>query len=232
MGKRPLRVLLEQTVNTCTNLEHLVAYTCANPPAASPQVSPKAGDRDTVSSPRQQVRKLVVDDRLHTQEIVSRMQGMLSRNTVKQYIKEIYGACRKEGILLAPIGPIPKECMVRHPHRQTSKSISPTHVQVGAQINRFRIRRGLDAPTFSRTLGFANQMSIRTMELGMHDFKLSELQRLTAALGSELSVLLQAPNVVGASSSASQPTRSPGEIVPQRHEQGRDRAPTSGADWS
>ncbi len=119
------------------------------------------------------------------------MEGMLSRNTVKQYIKEVYAACRKAGLVVDPIEPLPKEYMVRHPHSQTSTAISPTHVHVGAKINRFRLKRGLDAPSFSRALGFANQMSIRTMELGMYDFKLSELQRLTAAIGSELSVLLQ-----------------------------------------
>lgn len=141
-------------------------------------------------SPRQQVRKLAIEDGLHPQEITSRMQGVLSRNTVRQYVKEAYAAFRKEGIALPPI-PRNEKLKGRHPHSQARASISPTHVRVGAMINRLRTETGLDAPTFAQRLGFSNQMSLRSMELGMHDFTLSELQRLASVLSLRLSKLLQ-----------------------------------------
>ncbi len=161
---------------------------CASSLATDPH-DPR-GDK-MLMSPRQQVRKLVVEDRLHPQEIIMRMQGVLSKNTVKQYIKEDHAELRKKGIVLGPIRAHPDEYRIHHPHNHANQSVSQVHVRIGAQINRFRTHKHLDAPTFSKIIGFSNQLSLRSMELGTHDFTLSELQRLAIILGLEVSALLE-----------------------------------------
>lgn len=146
------------------------------------------------TSPRQQIKDWILNEHKHPQDIVAAMAGILRPASTKQYIKETYAEARAKGITLPPMQE-PRTQAAQHPHKLGTRLISAEHTRIGVRINLHR--RGLDmnAPTYSRTYGVGNQMSLRAMEVGSHDFTLSELQRIAAALGTDVISLLQPPGV-------------------------------------
>lgn len=70
------------------------------------------------------------------------------------------------------------------------KPLSARHIRIGLQISRFRdIDNELNCEEFAEMIG-TNRLTARMMELGLYDFRLTDLEKLSETIGVPLQQLL------------------------------------------
>lgn len=70
------------------------------------------------------------------------------------------------------------------------KPLGPLHIHVGLKIARYReVENGYSCSDFARLID-SNRLTVRMMELGLHDFSMSELCRISTTLNLSVADLI------------------------------------------
>jgi transcriptional regulator with XRE-family HTH domain len=140
---------------------------------------------------RDEVRQLLLGKGMRSSDIMKAMSGRLSPNSVRKYISEALRSLDAAAIKALRLEQGKSAATSRGRAFIDRKSISQTHIRIGSKLAWFRTQEGMEPQVFANHHKFSNRIAIRAMEQGIHDFTLSELQRIAEILGVTLSELTE-----------------------------------------
>jgi len=135
------------------------------------------------------VRGYILDEGLSKSEIVERLKGRIAPTSVGSLIRDVLrDHADQTGVYLQ----LKKRRSGGFARLSTGKAVSQLHQAVGVRLNNFRtIKSDLSVYEFCQRYEFSNHIRIRQMEMGQHDFSLSELMRISEITGHELEELVK-----------------------------------------
>lgn len=142
---------------------------------------------------KDEVRDFFLNQGKSVSEIHQAMANRLAYHTVRKYVYDLVKTLSNEELEAVSERRRARAMERRGRGFRDRKTISPIHVRIGAKIGMHRIRAGQDPDEFAKETGFSNRISLRAMELGLYDFKLSEIINIAGVLGTDVEGLLQPP---------------------------------------